>query len=216
MNRNPDTGAKPSVRLLTLAITFILVCAGVASRVDAQTNTPAAITPTAGHSTFLMGHAIGTQGYTCLPTSIGFSWTINGGRPEATLFEGDVQIITHFLSPDTNPNEFAPTPLPVGSPTWQNSSDSSVVWAKALTPSVAAGSDASCPNAGAIPCLLLQAIGSKSGPGGGKVMTQTTFIQRLNTSGGSAPAAGCSASGDVGKTTLVAYTADYYFFRNNQ
>jgi hypothetical protein len=44
-------------------------------------------------------------------------------------------------------------------------------------------------------------------------MTQTTYIQRLNTTGGTAPANGCSASGDVGKQVLVPYTADYYFFR---
>jgi hypothetical protein len=145
------------------------------------------------------------------------SWTVVGSRPEATLFlkffGQDVQIITHFLSPNTNPNKFAPDPLPFGSPTWQSSFDSSVVWAKALTPSVTAGSDASCPNAGAIPCLLLQSIGSQKGPAGGKVMTHTTFIQRLNTNGGSAPADGCSTTTDVGKQTLVPYTADYYFYR---
>jgi Protein of unknown function (DUF3455) len=46
-------------------------------------------------------------------------------------------------------------------------------------------------------------------------MSQTTFIQRLNTNGGSAPATGCSASADVGKQALVPYTADYYFFRKD-
>jgi len=44
-------------------------------------------------------------------------------------------------------------------------------------------------------------------------MTKTTFVQRLNTNGGSAPADGCSVAADVGKQTLVPYTADYYFFR---
>jgi Protein of unknown function (DUF3455) len=90
------------------------------------------------------------------------------------------------------------------------------VWAKALTPPVASGSDASCPNTGAIPCLLLQTIGSKQGPSGGRGVSQTTFIQRLNTKGGSAPATGCSASTDVGKQALVPYTADYYFFRKDK
>jgi hypothetical protein len=47
-------------------------------------------------------------------------------------------------------------------------------------------------------------------------MSQTTFIQRLNTNGGSAPATGCSASTDVGEQTLVPYTADYYFFRKDK
>ena len=41
------------------------------------------------------------------------SWTVKAARPEATLFTSffgqDFQIITHFLSPDTNPNG-APQP----------------------------------------------------------------------------------------------------------
>jgi Protein of unknown function (DUF3455) len=144
------------------------------------------------------------------------SWTVNASRPQATLFESffgqDIQILTHFLSPDTNPNQFAPNPLPFGNATWQSSFDSSKVWGNSLA-SIAAGSDPSCPNAGAISCLLLQSIGSQQGPTGGKFMTQTTFVQRLNTNGGSAPADGCAVASDVGKQTLVPYTADYYFFR---
>jgi Protein of unknown function (DUF3455) len=181
--------------------------------------TPAAITPPAANSSFLAGHAMGTQGYTCLPTGSGASWTVNGARPEATLFTnlfGEAnQIITHFLSPDTNPNEFAPSPLPFGSPTWQSSLDSSRVWGQQIG-AIAAGSDASCPNTGAISCLLLQAIGSEQGPTGGKALTKTTYIQRLNTNGGSAPGSGCSALTDVGKQVLVPYSADYYFFRADQ
>jgi hypothetical protein len=181
--------------------------------------TPAAITLPAGNSGFLAGHAVGTQGYVCLPTGSGVSWTVNAARPEATLFTnifGDaVQILTHFLSPDTNPNGFAPNPLPFGNPTWQSSFDSSKVWGQTLH-SILAGSDPSCPNAGAIPCLLLQAIGSQRGPTGGKTMTKTTYIQRLNTNGGSAPGSGCALPTDVGKQTLVPYSADYYFFRADQ
>lgn len=200
--------------LVLLAWTFGMVTWAVAQRLTPPT-TPAAIAPPPGNSVFLVGHAVGTQGYVCLPTSTGVSWTVNGSRPEATLFAGasghKAQIITHFLSPNTNPNEFASKPLPFGSATWQSSLDSSKVWAQMLH-AIPAGSDASCPNAGAIGCLLLQSIGSQQGPTGGKSMTRTTFIQRLNTQGGSAPATGCSVAADVGKQTLVPYTADYYFF----
>jgi hypothetical protein len=181
--------------------------------------TPAAITPPAGNSAFLVGHALGTQGYVCLPTSTGASWTVNAARPEATLFTNifgeAVQIITHFLSPNTNPNGFAPNPLPFGNPTWQSSFDSSKVWGQA-THAVTAGSDPSCPNAGSIVCLLLQVIGAAEGPAGGKLLTKTTFIQRLNTNGGSAPATGCLVPGDVGKQVLVPYSADYFFFRADE
>src|ERR1044072_1221344 len=73
---------------------------------------------------FWVGHARGTQGYVCLPTAAGAStasWTVKGARPEATLFPTifgqSFQVVTHFLSPDTNPNDVAPNPLPFGSAT---------------------------------------------------------------------------------------------------
>jgi hypothetical protein len=56
-------------------------------------------------------------------------------------------------------------------------------------------------------CLLPQVVGSQQGPAGGKLLTKTTFTQRLNTSGG---------SGDVGKQAFVPYSADYFFFRADQ
>ena len=203
---------------LLLGCALGTVTNAAAQRVTPPT-TPADITPPAGNSAFLLGRAVGTQGYVCLPVGTGASWTVNGARPEATLFHRffgqEVQIITHFLSPDTNPNQAAPDPLAFGNATWQSSFDSSKVWAQAVK-SIAPGPDASCPNAGAIACLLLQSIGSQQGPTGGAFLTQTTFIQRLNTKGGSAPADGCSTSSDVGKQTLVPYTADYYFFRKDQ
>ena len=181
--------------------------------------TPGAFPLPPGTSEFLATHATGTQGYVCLPSGSGVSFTVNNARPEATLFSnifGEAfQIITHFLSPDTNPNEFAPTPPPFANATWQSSFDSSKVWGQPLQ-AIPAGSDASCPNAGSISCLLLQAIGSHRGPTGGKILTKTTYILRLNTDGGSAPASGCSVPTDVGKQTLVSYSADYYFLRSNQ
>jgi hypothetical protein len=206
------------VAVLALVCAFAAVTDAAAQRITPPA-TPALITPPEGNSAFLLGHATGTQGYVCLPSSTGASWTVNNSRPEATLFVSifgqDVQIITHFLSPDTNPNENAPNPLPFGSATWQSSLDTSKVWAQALK-SIPAGSDASCPNAGSISCLLLQSIGSQQGPTGGRLLTRTTFIQRLNTKGGTAPITGCSVAGDVGKQTLVPYTADYYFFRKDE
>jgi hypothetical protein len=80
---------------------------------------------------------------------------------------------------------------------------------------ISAGSDPSCPNTGSIACLLLQSIGSLNGPTGGTFLSKTTFVQRLNTNGGSAPAEGCSTSADVGNQVLVPYTADYYFFNKD-
>jgi Protein of unknown function (DUF3455) len=213
------TNASPVGNSLAVIITLGCVLSapthGRAQRITPP-STPSAITPPAGNSAFLLGHAAGTQGYICLPTGAGastVSWTVDAARPEATLFVDfpGREVVTHFLSPNSNPNEFASEPLPFGSPTWQSSIDSSKVWGQKLA-SISAGSDDSCPHTGSIPCLLLQSAGSEAGPSGGRYMTQTTFIQRLNTNGGSAPASGCSVLGDVSKQILVPYTADYYFF----
>lgn len=192
---------------------LMLACAfGTVTNAVAQ-----GFTPPAGNSAFLVGHARGTQGYVCLPTNTGgTSWTINAARPEATLFTKvsgqDVQIITHFASINANPNENATLPVPLsGNATWQSSFDTSKVWAKAVA-SIPAGSNTICPHFGSIACLLLQSIGNQEGPTGGKLLADVTFVQRLNTNGGSAPITDCS----VGQTQLVPYTADYYFFRKDQ
>lgn len=214
----PRTGSAIQGAIATALVLASAVFGAVPANAQSLTapQTPATITPPAGNVLYALGAAVGTQGYVCLPTSTGASWTVNASRPEATLFVKilgrNVQVMTHFLSPDTNPNENAPNPLPFGSPTWQSSFDSSMVWAKALA-SIPAGSDPSCSNAGSIPCLLLQSIGSQQGPSGGGLMTPTTYVQRLNTTGGVAPSEGCSTATDVGKQKLVPYTADYYFFR---
>lgn len=218
---------KPVRARIPLVAALGLVCLfGTVNHAAAQTltppPTPTLITPPVGNTAFLLGHGVGTQGYVCLPTAPGAStasWTVNPARPEATLFTTlfgqDVQIITHFLSPDTHPNVAAPNPIPFGSATWQSSFDSSKVWAQVLNKNTVPPSPdlVSCPNTGAINCLLLQSIGSDTGPAGGNFMTQVSFIQRLNTKGGSAPEDGCSVSTDVGKQTLVPYSADYWFYR---
>jgi hypothetical protein len=178
--------------------------------------TPTNITPQAGNTAFLVGHAIGSQGYTCLPSANGgTSWTVNPPRPEATLFTDvfgqPVEIITHFASINENPLPGVTVPLS-GNATWQSSFDTSKVWAKAIG-SINGGDDRdSCPNNGAIPCLLLQSLGSEKGPTGGRLLFNTTFVQRLNTNGGAAPTTACT----VGQTQLVPYTADYYFYKQDK
>ena len=158
----------------------------------------------AGHTAFLKGFAIGTQNYICISAKKGQEWRFLG--PQATLFltiDGKVtqQISTHFLS--TNPSDG------MARPTWQDSSDTSRVWGRAVQSS----SDPAYVEAGAIPWLLLAAVGTEAGPLGGAVLTQTTFIQRLNTSGGVTPSIGCQTGNDVGRVALVPYTTEYYFYR---
>ena len=172
---------------------------------------PPAIQVPAGNVPFLEGNAVGTQNYVCLPSATsttGFAWTLFG--PQATLFftieifKHDIrqQIITHFLSP--NPDENG-----MPRPTWQSSFDTSAVWGRALASSL----DSNFVAPGAIPWLLLQVVGTGEGPTGGDFLTQTTFIHRVNTTGGMAPATGCSQSSNIGVTALVPYTADYFFYK---
>jgi hypothetical protein len=56
-------------------------------------------------------------------------------------------------------------------------------------------------------------VGAQDGTHGDRdTLTPTTFIQRLNTSGGVAPST-CNSSSDVGKEAFVPYKADYFFFK---
>ena len=151
---------------------------------------PAGLQVPAGNQAFREGDAIGTQDYICLPSG----WTFFG--PQATLFnEHDKQIITHFLSPN---------PFETGTPprvTWQDSEDTSKVLGMTIA-SVSVQPDA-------IPWLLVQVVGAQGGPTGGDELSETTFIQRVNTVGGVAPTTACT----VGMMALVPYSAEYFFYK---
>jgi hypothetical protein len=166
---------------------------------------PAELRVPAGHEVFLQGFASGTQNYVCLPGSAGPAWKFIG--PQATLyqtFKGEPrqQITTHFLSADASENH-------VARPTWQHSFDSSRVWGRL----VASSTDGNYVAPGAIAWLLLAAAVTEAGNEGGVALADTTFIQRVNTSGGSAPSTASSYPSQVGSVALVPYTTDYYFYR---
>jgi hypothetical protein len=163
---------------------------------------PAAIQVPAGHKAYLEGHALGTQNYVCLPSGAGFAWSLF--TPQATLFNHhDREITTHFFGP--NPVENG-----VVRAAWQHSRDTSTVWGAA----VASSTDPDFVTPGAIPWLLVRKTGVQDGPTGGDALSDTTFIHRVNTTGGAAPSTGCAASTDVGRRQFVPYTADYVFYRS--
>lgn len=163
---------------------------------------PSNIEVPAGNEVFLVGHAFGTQNYVCLPAGKSFQYTLF--TPQATLFrDDDTQLTTHFFSP--NPAEGSTVRA-----TWQHSRDTSSVWAKVVPGD--ASSDPDFVERGAIAWLKLTVVGTEAGPGGGDSLTKTTFIQRLNTSGGLAPN-DCRSKTDVGRQAFVPYAADYFFYR---
>jgi hypothetical protein len=161
---------------------------------------PANIAVPEGNEAVLVGHASGTQNYVCLPSGSSFAWTLF--TPQATLFNrGEQEIQTHY---------FSPNPLENGTvrATWQDSRDTSTVWGRAI----ASSTDPAYVAPGAIAWLLVEVVGVQDGPRGRGKLTATTYVQRLNTAGGAAPAAGCSLPADVGNRAYVPYTTDYYFF----
>lgn len=186
------------------AISVIVLALALPVAASAQRNggidvpaVPGNLTVEEGNEPFLKTRAYGTQNYFCLPNG---TWKLYG--PQATLYPGNVpfQIATHFLS--LNPEEQG-TPARA---TWQQSHDGSAVWAI----KIAESSDYAV--AGAIPWFLLKKVGTIEGTIGGGLLAQTTFIQRVNTLGGIAPAGACTP----GATALVPYETDYIFYRKEK
>ena len=126
--------------------------------------------------------AVGVQVYTCQATKTGYAWTFQA--PEAKLFDRRGQLVLEHYA----------------GPTWESVSDHSKVVAKKVAEFSA--------RADAIPELLLQ-VTSHEGQG---ALAHVTYIQRLHTTGGVAPAVGCDQSHD-GAAVRVDYTATYTFSR---
>ena len=133
---------------------------------------------------FLEVHATGTQNYTCQANG---SWLFSD--PVADLYEpakAPKPSGSHYLN-------FAS-----GRPVWEFKDGSTVEAARRVTVPAAPGDIAS---------LLLQAVVTTDGPEGDR-LSRTTWVQRLNSSGGVAPGGTCAP----GDTTAVAYSTDYVFW----
>ena len=134
---------------------------------------------------FLSVHAIGVQRYTCQANG---TWLFTD--PVADLYKerGARRFVgSHHLN-------FA-----TGRPVWEYKDGSSVEAARKV--SVPAGT-------GNIPELLLEAFATSGGDDGDR-LARTTWVQRLNTSGGVAPAGTCTP----GNTIAVPYATDYAFWK---
>jgi FtsP/CotA-like multicopper oxidase with cupredoxin domain len=176
-------------RVLGATVVAAAVAAGplatVAHAGPAAPDVPDRIEVGVGHTPFLVGHARGVQIYTCQAAGTEFAWS--SATPQADLYDGHgKRIITHFAGP-----------------TWQAKDGSAVVGRRV---------DGVTVDATAIPWLILSAASTSSGPGGDR-LTATTFIQRINTTGGLPPAAAACQAGSVGTVASIPYTADYWFWK---
>lgn len=145
---------------------------------------PSNLAVPSGHVLLLQAQARGVQIYVCQEKSDSpgvFEWVFRA--PEAELLNSRGEHIgRHFAGP-----------------TWEGNDGSQVVGAARAT--------ANGLSPDAIPWLLLEA---RSNQGTG-VFSTVSFIQRLDTMGGRAPAGGCDDA-FAGQELRVDYTATYAFY----
>ncbi len=181
----PRTVIAGAVALLHVGAIALLqaACAGLPPP-NATAELPAALRPATHETLAMIVPARGVQIYECRARKdppAAYEWAFVA--PKAELFDTRGQRIgRHYAGPH-----------------WESNDGSRIV------ATVKERVDA--PTADAIPWLLLAARPVVPQGAFGKV----TSIQRVNTVGGKAPAAGCSDA-TAGTSLRVAYTADYYFF----
>ena len=168
-----------------LAAASIGVLAHPAVAGPSSPDVPNDIAVEAGNKVFLVGHAVGVQIYTCNATPTGTSWSWSSAVPRANLYGDNGKLIgIHY-----------------GGPTWEAKDGSRVVGQRV---------DGVTVDPTAIPWLLLST--TPAGEHGGR-LARTTFIQRIATTGGLAPAAAECNAATVGTRQEIPYTADYYFWK---
>lgn len=178
-----------SIRVLAAALVAVaasLALAQVGHANGGDPEVPSRLVVPEGNKAYLVSHAVGVQIYSCNATATGYAWTFVAPRADLYDHRGRKPIGTHFAGP-----------------TWRASDGSKVVGARV---------DGATVDPKAIDWLLLSAVSTAEGPRGDD-LADTTFIQRINTTGGLAPAAANCNAATAGTTVEVPYTADYVFWR---
>jgi hypothetical protein len=170
-----------------VAAAAALAMTHVANAAPAAPTVPDAIEVPAGNKLFLVGHAKGVQIYKC----DGKVWTFVEPRADLVDDNGKL-IVTHFAGP-----------------TWKAVTDDSEVVGAVVVDDETGERASVVVDRNAIPWLLLRAT-STTGDG---LLSDTTFIQRVETKGGTAPPAAACKPATEGKVVEVPYKADYYFYR---
>jgi hypothetical protein len=168
------------------AASLVLLVSACASpqRPTSTVNVPDKLKPAMTESLSMIVRAKGLQIYECRAKKDqagGYEWAFVA--PEADLFDArGHKIGRHYAGPH-----------------WESTDGSKILGT--------VKERAEAPTSDAIPWLLLSA--KSVGPDGS--FSKVTSIQRVNTAGGVAPAAGCSQA-VAGTPARIDYTADYYFF----
>jgi hypothetical protein len=166
-------------------LTLLVTGSQLAMAKEATPDVPGDLQVPEGNSLFLVGHAVGVQIYQCATTPTGTAWTLLA--PRANLYGDNGRVIaTHYAGP-----------------TWEAADGSRVVGKREAGVTV---------DPTAIPWLKLSAASTSAGSEGAR-LARTTFVQRVNTTGGLAPAGSQCDATSAGSQAEVDYTADYYFWR---
>ena len=167
------------------AVAAALPLASAAMAGPAAPTVPGEIAVTGDHKPYLIAHAEGVQIYACTAVADGHAWRLLAPRATLTA-ENGTALGSHY-----------------GGPTWE-ARDGSFVTAKRD------GGVSVDPTA--VDWLRLKVDSRTAGPDGDR-LTATTYIQRIHTVGGVAPAAADCNADTVAQQREIPYTADYVFFK---
>ncbi len=172
--------------VMTAAALGLTACASMGNApVFSQASLPDAVKVPGGHAVMMETAAAGDITYECRVKAAmpgQYEWVFVG--PDAGLKDRSGQVVGRYFGPPA---------------TWESKDGSKVTGAQlAVAPA----------NPGSIPLQLVKA-NPAMGSGG---MQGTSYIQRVNTQGGVAPATPCTASA-IGQKQVVKYQADYIFWR---
>ena len=166
-----------------LAATAVVPAAAIAG--PAAPEVPDAIAVTGPHKPYLIAHAEGVQIYSCTAVPGGHAWRLLAPRATLTGENGNV-LGSHY-----------------GGPKWE-ARDGSIV--------AAARDTGATVDPTAVDWLRLKTTSTTAGPDGAR-FAETTYIQRIHTVGGLAPAAADCDADNVGEQREIPYSADYVFFK---
>jgi uncharacterized protein DUF3455 len=171
----------------TILAALLVGLPGPANAGPAEPPVPAKIVVPEGNKLFLVGHAVGVQIHECIPAATGYRWRFVG--PRADLYgENGALLATHFAGPR-----------------WQARDGSTIL--AALDGDATVTVDPT-----AIPWLRLRVTSATAGADGDR-LGATTYVQRLDTSGGLAPAPDTCNAMTVGQMAEIPYRADYAFWK---